>query len=573
MKLMLKQYLASLNERDELDVVLPDILSELGFNVISRPKRGTTQYGVDVAAIGPHPTTGENALYLLSIKAGNLGRSHWEDGSQALRVSLDQILEVYIPTHVAARHKDLPIVIALCFGGDIQEEVRLRVQKYMDKNMVAGKVEFIEWNGDKIAEMMVSGLLREKMFPKEMQASFRKALAFVDEPSVCVAHFSQLLWQLFDDLPKNHETLMRKARQIYIAAWNVFVWARDAQNLEAAYRTSELAALWMWDLGRRHVADSAKGREVGRVMMRCVHLHQMIAEQYILLHVDAYSEVENGLAIAVQSRAPIDVNLRVFEVLGRAALHGLWVLNARENVDKGASVEVRAAADAGVARAHRIVRDIIRNNRVLECPVRDDHAIEITLAAMFLARCDDLQFLAGWIESVFHASAFAYRTGGAYPCILREYSQLALHPQRSEAYRKDVTAGSDLYPTVALWLALLQNKAALGELAEFQAKHLSHCTWQFWLPDEISEDHLYRNTKTHGAAITDIKLSGGEEKLIEQVNLEIQSSKDFGNLSAVRFSHDNLVLVACRLYRLPIPLHFLAGKADIPEASESQTHA
>ena len=107
----------------------------------------------------------------------------------------------------------------------------------------------------------------------------------------------------------------------------------------------------------------------------------------------------------------------------------------------------------------------------------------------------------------------------------------------------------------------------------FQEKHLAHCTWQFWLPDDISEDHLYRNTKTHGAAITEIKASLGEEKLVEQVNREIQNSKDFGTLSAVRFSHENLVLVSCRLYRLPVPLHFLAWKADIPEASASQTDA
>lgn len=560
MKLMLKQYLASLNEREELDVILPDVLSELGFNVISRPKRGTTQYGVDVAAIGPHPLTGEKALYLLSIKAGNLSRSHWEDGSQALRVSLEQILEVYIPTHVAAQYKRLPVVIALCFGGDIQEEVRLRIQKYMDRNIVAGKIEFVEWNGDKIAEMMVSGLLREKMFPKQMQASFRKALAFVDEPAVCVAHFSQLLWRLLEILPKDHRDLMRKARQIHLAAWNVFVWARDAQNLEAAYRTSEIAALWMWDLGRRYISDTAKGREIGSMMMRCVQLHQMISEQYIRAHVDAYSQIENGLALAVQSRAPVDINLRVFDVLGRVALHGLWILHARENLDPNEKAEVVAAVEAGVERAHRIVRDIIGNNRVLECPLRDDHAIEITLAAMLLARCGDLQFLAGWIESIFQASAFAYLTGGLYPCILREYSQLAQHPQRSDAYRKEATSGSDLYATLALWLALLQRGDAFKELAEFQEKHLAHCTWQFWLPDDISEDHLYRNTKTHGAAITEIKASIGEEKLLEQVNREIKNSKDFDTLSAVRFSHENLVLVACRLYRLPIPLHVLAGK-------------
>jgi O-acetyl-ADP-ribose deacetylase (regulator of RNase III) len=52
MKLVFRQYLASLKERKELDAVLPDLLSELGYTVISRPTIGTRQYGVDVAAVG-----------------------------------------------------------------------------------------------------------------------------------------------------------------------------------------------------------------------------------------------------------------------------------------------------------------------------------------------------------------------------------------------------------------------------------------------------------------------------------------------------------------------------------------
>ena len=52
MKLLIRDYLASLRERDELDAILPDLLSELGFNVYSRPQRGTSQLGVDIAAVG-----------------------------------------------------------------------------------------------------------------------------------------------------------------------------------------------------------------------------------------------------------------------------------------------------------------------------------------------------------------------------------------------------------------------------------------------------------------------------------------------------------------------------------------
>jgi hypothetical protein len=33
---------------------------------------------------------------------------------------------------------------------------------------------------------------------------------------------------------------------------------------------------------------------------------------------------------------------------------------------------------------------------------------------------------------------------------------------------------------------------------------LEHCTLQLWLPDEDSEQHLYRNDETHGRALCDL---------------------------------------------------------------------
>ena len=52
MRLIIRQYIAGLKERNELDAVMPDLLSQMGMVVYSRPARGTRQDGVDVAAVG-----------------------------------------------------------------------------------------------------------------------------------------------------------------------------------------------------------------------------------------------------------------------------------------------------------------------------------------------------------------------------------------------------------------------------------------------------------------------------------------------------------------------------------------
>ena len=135
MKLIFSEYLASLKERGELDVIMPDLLSEIGFTVFSRPAVGTKQHGVDVAAVGPGPD-GERTLFLISIKAGDLRRSGWDVGAQSLRTSLNQILDVYIENFIPRCYADLPVIIVLCLGGDLHEGVRTDVEGYMKRNTV-----------------------------------------------------------------------------------------------------------------------------------------------------------------------------------------------------------------------------------------------------------------------------------------------------------------------------------------------------------------------------------------------------------------------------------------------------
>lgn len=52
MKLILKEYLRSLKERDELDRILPDLLSQMGANLFVSPIRGKREYGWMLLVLG-----------------------------------------------------------------------------------------------------------------------------------------------------------------------------------------------------------------------------------------------------------------------------------------------------------------------------------------------------------------------------------------------------------------------------------------------------------------------------------------------------------------------------------------
>lgn len=574
MKLLLKQYLASLNERDELDVVLPDIMSEVGYTVISRPKRGTTQYGVDVAAVGPHPKTGEKSLFLLSIKSGDLTRDSWTTGNQALRPSLEEVIEVYIPKRIPARYKNLPIVIALCFGGDIQEDVRPRVEGFIERNANPGRLDFEEWNGDYIANLIATGLLRENIFPKAMQSSFRKAVALVDEPSVCLAHFRDLLRQIAETPPRDLRDRLRVTRQIYLATWTIFVWCRDAENLEAAYGVSTIATLQMWDFSRAHLGKTTLTKALAGIMNKMISLFRIIAAAFVEKHVIPYSAIEDGLGVSVPSSASVDINLKLFDVLGRLAINGLWLIHTKEAVKGDSNLRLKSSIEDELDRSVVLICNTIENNQTLYTPIRDDHAIEITAVGLFLMQLKKYDFLHKWIDQIALSSIFSHRANGKFPCIFREYSDLATHPKMVEGYREEATVGSLLYPTLCAWLAIFQDSKTFELLADFHAKDMAHSTWQLWVPDMTSEQHFYLNSDVHGSAISHLGTANGPDALLEQVRKEIIASKEFGELSAIQYGLWPIVLMACLTYRLPIPPHFwtmtlLPQDGDIASRSDS----
>lgn len=289
MKLLIRDYLASLKEREELDAILPDLLSGLGFTVYSRPQRGTQQRGVDIAAVGEED--GERRVFLFSVKAGDLTRQDWDGSPQALRSSLNEILDVYIKNRIPPRYKDLKIVICLAFGGVVQEQVRDQLKGYVESN-TTDRISFDEWNGDKIAGFLLSGILREELLPKSFRSSFQKAVAMLDEPEISYEHFARLTRALRQAGTASNRARVRAARQLNLCLWILFVWARDSGNLEAAYRSSELALLSVWELLRPLI--NARGREA-RELSRLTH-------QVIELHVTITSELLERRAVAIRRR-------------------------------------------------------------------------------------------------------------------------------------------------------------------------------------------------------------------------------------------------------------------------------
>ena len=459
MKLLIRDYVASLKEREELDAILPDLLSELGFNVISRPGRGTAQRGVDVAAVG-RDTKGKQKVYLFSVKPGDLTRQEWDGNSQKLRSSLNEIMDEYIPARIPAAYRGLKIVIVLCLGGDIHESARSLLTQFTRRH-TKGKISFEEWNGDKIAELLLTGVLREELLPKPLRSSFQKAVAMVDQPEIAYEHFARLLNALRTGV-NTQKGAVRAARQMYICLWVLFVWARDIDNLDAPYRASELALLNLWEIVKPFIGKkTANARAVVAVVQHVINLHIQIGTLFMDNKILPNVDRRCALSVAVPTRTSVDVNLKLFDMLGRLAMTGHWMVWA-----SSLSGSINPNQQAALDRMVKGGMQMIKNNPALLLPLQDQQAIEVALFLMLAVRRRAFHGdIHGWLQEMGARLDIAVRANGRYPCCFTDYQDLIEHPKnRSDEYRKDALAGSILIPLLAAWLAAFEDRDSLDRL-------------------------------------------------------------------------------------------------------------
>jgi hypothetical protein len=557
MKLVITHYLRSLRERDELDAVLPDLLAESGFEVITRPRRGTRQAGVDVAAVGPDPDRdGARSLFLFTIKSGDLTREHWDTGQQAVRPSLNEVLDDYIPNRIPPHLMKLPIVICVCMGGEMREDIRAQWSGYCRTNETL-QLHFAEWNGDRLADLILSGMLRAELIESESRGLFQKALAMLDQPDVAYRHFRELLNAIFNE-PKNQAERTRQLRKAYLCLWILFVWARDANNLEAAYRASELVLLRSWphcDITRLRKGPTQEERLAH--FDQVIKLHIGIAHLLLVEKIGPFADKRYALSMAVTSRNSVDINLALFETLGRLSLHGLWL----DTISAGQDDAFAQAMSEGADKVLNIAIGMLNANPALSVPARDDFTIELALFMRFADLRGRLPNVADYIRAMSDHLCNGLCVRQHYPTPTTEYRDVLAHPRdRSDAYFEEHTRAGILYTFILAWLAIIGDQERAERLRSTLLEHAPHMTHQIWVPDRQTDEVLWHGDRDHGLSVPGLPLNDSLEAVFSLLNRVMKEHALEERVSAVRMGLTPILLTACRHYRMPVPPHVWQGQ-------------
>ena len=560
MKLIIREYIASLKERKELDAMLPDLLSQMGLEVFSKPGIGGRQYGVDVAAYGSIDGKPKK-VYLFSVKSGDLGRRDWDgDSLQDLRPSLNEILDVYIPTHLPVEYESKPIEICICFGGDLEETVRANISQYEKKN-TTDIISLSEWGGERLSSLIEEHLLKEELLPDEFRSLLRKSLALLDQPDISYKNFSKLIKVITSKKIIKNSDAITILRQLHLCLWILFAWCRKANNIEAAYQSAEITLLNAWEINKPFLGKKNKSANA----MHATLLH--IQNVYLQINIEFMEKkiIPNAnklyaLSNAVKSSCKVDINLKLFDILGRTAMCGIWILWQKQNLETDNDA-ITETFNKEILKYCDTIKNIILNNPMLYSPYKDNQAIDISIAIWFLTiAIGNDGFIEAWLSNLTKFCRFNFNMHSNYPCTLREYYKLIEHPvNNSDSYRKKVTEGSILYPILAAYAAIFGFDDIYNEVHNFQKESLTHCNFQLWYPDETTEDLFYTNNSIHGMTLSPLHVEKNKEKFLNQIFEECHATSHFNEMSAYKYKVWPLILLGCRHYRMPVPLHFLEG--------------
>lgn len=249
MRLIIKDYLLQLKEKDELDLLLCDLLLQMGYATDSQPKTGSRQYGVDIRAHN------SKEVLLCVVKQGNIDRRNWDADPNAVRQSLDEIKDVYIEFIKNDLHgKKLHIVVTS--NGVIDEAVFPNWSSYIKHNDLWGNipVEIEFWDIDALVIAVQNRLLNEHMFDERMRTLLRKALYFIDESDYHNKHFESIIDGFIDSIncdgkAKNQE---KRLAGLYLASQMIAHYAAESKIYKIAIMVTEYLLIRYWKFLLEH---------------------------------------------------------------------------------------------------------------------------------------------------------------------------------------------------------------------------------------------------------------------------------------------------------------------------------
>ena len=407
---IIKQYISSLKEDNELDFIFPILLERMGFRILSTPKqsKGMSQYGRDVVAV--KKKNGVPTLFLFELK-GFVAKDvtdrtlNEKDGLiESLRASKYTVYEdASIPNL-----KDYPRQYVFVHNGTVDANAQPTLNGFIKSEFPEGNFE--RWDLAKLTSLFSKYLFDETLLADdESYRLFKKCLVLLDAEENDYSDISRLIELQLQKLDKakrdNKRSLQNCFATLRLIVSMVYFYSQESDNLYPAKFCVDTVVLkvWAWILkGKREKKTSILRLFNGLVMQQ-----MLIYEEYVNKILQFANFNKSLYSFQASLTEQVFYPLRCYDFLGD--LIYFYLLTEAYGADLKKVGKIRMNA----------LKAIIRNNPACTVPLLDTHSIPILLVFRFMAfrikDQDDRECLVSFIIDTILNTMIRYKKNNMWP--------------------------------------------------------------------------------------------------------------------------------------------------------------
>lgn len=529
MKLIIKDYLYTLNEETDLNKLIPKLYLLNGYTIINVAQKGVRQHGVDILA------EKNGCPHLITIKQGNINRVMWDSNPNSLRQSLNEIIDAYIPNNLSRRYKNRKIYIDIVYNGQIDQSVQDDVNGY---EKTYKQYVFNHINIDKLTELVYSLLLNENLFSEKESSLLRKCLVLINEKDFNIRIYSELFDVLINSLLSNtsKRKIERDIRKIILIHNIICSWNDETNVYINKIKCCELLILKI----------TTKLLSLNKNKKLIEELFNSITDSYVKV----LSKYFNNAYLLRNTYRALPVfddfahRVKLYEILGFVSMYGLMLLY-RDNANKQNTTTINNII--------QLINDLLTNyDGFLYIPL-ETNCMEVTLALMFMYKTDNIDLAQNYVIQLFNTQLINYIKFRNFPFPYDDYYKAISNKEKKNVKFESSLVIENLYE----WLIVLGLENILDEnTIQLCNKAFGNVSLQSWFYDKNDEFKFYEGNQLVGGCYVFPGLENYNQ--YKTILKKLMKQTDYKSYFAEKRGIPYISLIASRLYRMPIhPYHYL----------------
>jgi len=394
--IIVREYLASLKEDNELDYLFPILLNLMGFRIIQTAKesKGQSQYGKDIIAIGNDNKGVKHKWYfeLKGFSDRDITQANYSK-ADGIRESIIEAKDTVFKDSTIAGFNELPTKIVVVHNGILKTNIRDTFEGLISREFKEG--EFERWDIYHLTDIFSEHLFNEYLLSDDASNRLlKKTLAFLDSPDNEYKEFKELVDIQFDKIINIKSRAFKKLfATLNLLNSLIFHYSKENNYLVPAKECSKYLILktWHWILINKLQSKPPIIAEFNKLLKGQLHIYDKYFQKTFSI-----AKIENGLFYENSGfYEKIGYPLRCFEYLDDV----IYYSRLRDTV-----IETKKPVLLKNKQKDLII-ELIENNSGFVRPIFDNHSIPIIQLLLFFSdnkslRKKDVEFLGNFFQDI-----------------------------------------------------------------------------------------------------------------------------------------------------------------------------